>query len=335
MAVLRHVLTFICVAFPLGAPAAGYEQMEPCAAESVLTELDLKNPQGIQRILREAGEIQNSQAMLWRVERDGLAPSHLFGTIHVVEQSVAELSTRTAEAIKSSKLVALEAAELPRRALQIAMVHAGKLMSARDRPLQRLLDEDELKVVERTLSDAGYPNELALGIRPWVATLFLTGSECQARSQHAGHKPLDLLVSDAAKAASIPVAGLETMLEQFEVLASIPDDVQAAWLKASIATHDRIDDITRTLAELYRFRRINAVWELTRELAPTAPLSDDMLAAIRRGLVDERNPRLLQRSLPYIEAGGAFIAVGALHLSGPNGLVELLRQRGYSVHAIE
>lgn len=314
---------------------ASANEKTACQPESILAELDRKDPVATARILREAGEIKNSQAMLWRIERDGTVPSYLFGTIHVADRSLIELSQKTLSALRGSTTVALETAEVSSKLMPYVMARAGRLMTARNRPLQHQLDEDELKVVERSMTASGYPADLALGIRPWVATLFLTGSNCQASDAADPAKPLDLIISDEAKKSAQTLLGLETMLEQFESLAEINDGVQVAWLKASIATHDRIDDITHTMAELYRFRRINAVWHLTREMAPAARLTDSDLAAIRYGLVGKRNRRLMERSLPLIEAGSAFVAVGALHLSADDGLVEELRRRGFSVIPIE
>lgn len=331
---MRKWLATVC-ALSVSAGTALASQKQTCSSESILSELDRKDPQITARILREAAALKNSEAMLWRVEREGTAPSHLFGTIHVAERSLSELSPPTMTALRASQIVALETAEVSRKMMPYIMAQAGKMMTARDKPLQHALDEDELKVVERSMTQAGYPADLALGIRPWVATLFLTGSDCQAVDQANGAKPLDLIISDEAKRSGLSVVGLETMLEQFTSLADIDDGVQVAWLKASIATHDRIDDITHTMAELYRFRRISAVWQLTRELAPGAKLTDQDLAAIRFGLVGKRNLRLLERSLPLFEAGNAFVAVGALHLSADDGLVEGLRRRGFTLSPVE
>jgi uncharacterized protein YbaP (TraB family) len=317
------------------APRAVASERQACQAESIIAELDRKDPERTARILREAALVKNSEAMLWRVERDGSPSSYLFGTVHVADRSLADLSERTRTALRASSTVALESAEVSRSAMSYVMAQAGPLMAARGKPLQHQLDEDELKVVERSMTAAGYPAELALGIRPWVAAMFLTGSQCHAHDVDRGIKPMDLIIAEEATRSSRKVVGLETMLEQFQALAAIGDDVQVAWLKASIATHDRIDDITHTMAELYRFRRINAVWQLTRELAVGVTMSDADLASLQRGLVGARNLRLAERSLPLLAEGNAFIAVGALHLSGDDGLIEHFRRNGYHVHAIE
>lgn len=310
-------------------------QRESCVAESIIAELDRKDPVKTARILREAGEVKNSEAMLWRVERNGVAPSYLFGTVHVADRSLMILSAPTLTALRASTTVALESEQVSSKAMGYVMAQAGPLMAARDKPLQHKLDEDELKVVERSVMAAGYPAELALGIQPWVAAMFLTGSECQSSYADQGIRPMDLIIAEEAQRSASKVVGLETMLEQFEALAAIDDDVQVAWLKTSIATHDRVEDIAHTMAELYRFRRINAVWELTRELTAGQAISDADLASLRRGLVSARNPRLAERSLRLVAEGGAFIAVGALHLSGDDGLVEQMRRDGYVVQAIE
>lgn len=330
---MMRIMTLVLLA--LTADVATASQDDVRQPESIITELASKNPQAVTSILREAAEVKNAGAILWRIEKNGLTPSYLFGTVHIVDRSITALSPKTLSALRGSTTVALETAEVSNKMMPYVMAQAGPLMSARDKPLQHKLDEDELKVVERSVLAVGYPAELALGIRPWVATLFLTGSNCQAIEHGRGLQPLDLVVADEAKRAGLKLVGLETMLEQFTSLAEIDDDVQIAWLKTSIATHERIDDITHTIAELYRFRRINAVWQLTRELANTIPMSDADLAAIRFGLVGKRNVRLLERSLPLVEAGGAFIAVGALHLTGDDGLVEEFRSRGYTLSAIE
>jgi uncharacterized protein YbaP (TraB family) len=51
-------------------------------------------------------------------------------------------------------------------------------------------------------------------------------------------------------------------------------------------------------------------------------------------LLVSRNFTMAQRAMPLIDQGGAFIAVGALHLTGADGLVERLRKSGYKVTKI-
>ena len=62
---------------------------------------------------------------------------------------------------------------------------------------------------------------------------------------------------------------------------------------------------------------------------------ENAYADFMRLIVDKRNHTMAERAQPLIEKGKVFIAVGALHLPGEEGLVELLRERGYRVTAVQ
>ena len=54
----------------------------------------------------------------------------------------------------------------------------------------------------------------------------------------------------------------------------------------------------------------------------------------RERLLDDRSQQMLKRLAPYLEAGNAFIAVGALHLPGDEGLLQELEAQGYRATAV-
>ncbi|WP_181335626.1 TraB/GumN family protein [Hyphomicrobium methylovorum] len=320
----------------VSAQSSSQDKAPPCNATSVLEELDLKNRPRLEQILAEAARVANAQAVLWKIEKDNLAPSYLFGTVHVIDESMQTLSPAVRRAIASSKVIAVEAAQpASKEAWQASMADANPLMVSLDRELERVLDEHEMSVVERALIAAGYPGRMAFALKPWAATMFLADSPCQHSLQERGLMPIDAIIVERAENNNLPIVGLETTLEQYQSLASIPSALQVAWLKASIELHPRVDDISETMAQLYRFRRLDAVWSLTQIMAPQAGLTDDMLQSLRSELVGKRNARMLERALPLLDKGGAFIAVGAMHQIGPEGLVALLKQKGFSTVAIE
>jgi uncharacterized protein YbaP (TraB family) len=308
---------------------------ENCTSQSVLYDIDHSDRQKLQQILDDASKALNNEAVLWRVDKDGVSPSYLFGTVHVLDPSLQKLSPAVRSAIDRSKIVAVESVESTHTAMVATMATTASLMISHDKELQRILDEDEMTVVEKAFSEAGYPGELATALKPWAVTMFLADSKCQQALLARGLKPIDALVAERAHAKGKSVIGLETLAEQYRSLASISDIAQIAWLKATIELHDRVDDVSETLSELYRFRRLNAIWPITQELAPDAGLDEPVLQALRNELVSKRNWRMLDRAMPMLEKGGAFIAVGALHQSGPDGLVALLEKKGFRLTALE
>lgn len=327
------VLILALVSWPASAMTGNSQ--EKCSSTSLLYELDQRDRTALEKLLKNATTIPNSETILWKVEKDGAQPSYLFATVHVVDESLFSLRPTVLEALAQSKVVALESAEISRAAMRYAMAQAGALMVTTERPVLSILDEEELRIVENILFKAGFPKEMALGFRPWVITMFLADSHCQKSKHEKGFKSLDLMVAEEAKARKIKIVGLEKMIEQYETMASVAEAAQAAWLKASVKLYDRVDDMAHTMAELYRFRRLGAVWDLTRELAPDAGLDEKAIASLQHDLVDRRNTRMLERATPLIDEGGSFIAVGALHLMGETGLVAQLQARGYKLTALE
>lgn len=307
----------------------------PCARTSVLEEIDNRDPQLLRSILARAANVENSGFVLWRIERDGAAPSHLFATIHVIDTYLQKLTPAVQSAIAASQTAALESAEIDRQSLHRLAALASELMVAGDDQSTLGLGPALQAKLEHELEIAGLPAYWAVTMRPWALTLLLGRSDCQERRMRSGMLSLDMLVAGEAKARGVPLIGLETHVEQYQSLASLPDDVQIAWLKSTIALAGREDEIAETIGELYRFRRISALWELSNGLLPDAGLDTGALLKLQTRLIDLRNQRMFERSRPLLMRGGAFIAVGALHLVGPHGLVELLRSDGFKMTPIE
>jgi uncharacterized protein YbaP (TraB family) len=86
-----------------------------------------------------------------------------------------------------------------------------------------------------------------------------------------------------------------------------------------------------SLKRLYLARKLSSLWLLTVQGLPTDDPGPALTAYLRDKLINPRNQVILERALPLIENGNTFIAVGAAHLPGDKGLVELFRKAGYEV----
>ena len=105
----------------------------------------------------------------------------------------------------------------------------------------------------------------------------------------------------------------------------MPLELQLIQLKAMLTMGTEAEDYRETLVRLYLERRLGDIWPLTLAMSEDKQLARRFIDEFQRRLFDERNLVMRDRALPLIEKGGAFIAVGALHLSGDTGLVALLR----------
>jgi uncharacterized protein YbaP (TraB family) len=148
----------------------------------------------------------------------------------------------------------------------------------------------------------------------------------------AGGEPaLDEIIAHRAVEHGAKLVGLETVEDQLSVFSNMPLDQQATYLIATARMGDHAADYFETLINQYLRRKITLLIPLSRRLEKSIDNSDDSLSFIENDLIAKRNANMHRAALDLLARGNAFIAVGALHLPGTAGLVELIRSSGYSV----
>ncbi|MGL4397075.1 MAG: TraB/GumN family protein, partial [Hyphomicrobium sp.] len=239
-------------------------------------------------------------------------------------------------ALDQSKRLVLEIADLSDEVLAGAMADAATLYLYNDgQSLKGVLSEPDFQKVRTIINDAGMPKDMAHLIRPWFVSTLLSVSPCERRRMAAGKSVLDKRLGEEAKARDLPVTGLETVAEQLNALASIPENEQVEMLKVSLLYADRTDDMIETLLQLYTQRRMGAAMPFQKVLARKAGAPPTIFDGFQRILLVDRNARMAKAADALLAEGGVFMAVGALHLPGSTGLVDLLRAQGYTLTAIE
>lgn len=240
------------------------------------------------------------------------------------------------KALDASKQLVLEVSDLSPVALGRAMAKVQDKLVFRDgRSLRSLLSAEELPVAEWASTKAGLPSEMFSVARPWVVTMLLALSDCERRRSGAGKLPLDLNLARIAKERAIPVLGLETLEDQLGAMAAVPEADQLTILRASLKLVAQTDDMLETMLRRYLAREIAKVWALQSEMWRRAGFDPAAFASFHRELIAVRNIRMRDAAVPLLAKGHAFVAVGALHLVGRDGLVALLRDAGFEVVAAE
>jgi uncharacterized protein YbaP (TraB family) len=240
------------------------------------------------------------------------------------------------KAIVSSRTVAVETIELNlmRDPVALKKLEGTLLAGAHDRATQ-LLSIQELALLEGLAVRRGLTRALARKLKPAVLALILDLPPCAAEPSAEPTYP-DALVLSAARTSSIRVVGLETLAEQIESLDGLPPDVQRKLLLAVIRQADRAEDIATTSLARYKEGNTGLLlsWMRSPDPLPGVESADTPSAFLDR-LVDDRNRRMRDRLLPLLARGRAFVAVGAAHIPGHNGLANLFQQAGYHVEVVE
>lgn len=335
---LALAATLAASCYPV-APAAAQANAAPaspmrCNGFNLLDKLAATDPAVHDRIVAKTAALRNGDALLWKLEKPGSPPSHLLGTVHLTDERITRLGPATEAALSTASVLLIENAAKPTGPTMrsnSAILDAGIYTDGRS--LDTVLSESEFEEVRA--ATGGMPPEILRRYRPWIVSLMLSASACERQRIANGHRVLDMVVAERASDRGIPIEGLETTEEQISALAAIPDDEQLGMLRASIALIGDSENLRETMVQLYLARRMGALWELQLALAEKAGVPASAFASFERTLIVERNRRMRDAALPYLEQGGAFIAVGALHLAGDTGLVELIRSAGYTVSAVD
>jgi uncharacterized protein len=321
---------------PDGPADAAPKPVQSCRGTDMFAELAKSDPELHKRVTGEAAKTANGNAILWKVEKPGVAPSHLFGTMHLSDPRIAKLSDKTREALHTSQIVMVEVAEANASASANALLQARHLAFFMDgRSLGDLLSETDFAKVQGAVSRAGVPPTFVGMLRPWVIGMLLASSDCERENVAAGAPILDMVIEQEARSKGIPVKGLESLQSQLQALASIPEDQQIATLRSTLHYVERTNDLLESVTQLYLTRNLGAVWPLQLALGEKAGVPASAFKGFESSIVVKRNLSMRSAALPHIEKGGAFIAVGALHLPGEFGLVEQLREIGYTITAVE
>ncbi|MEQ1651203.1 MAG: TraB/GumN family protein [Hyphomicrobium sp.] len=309
---------------------------DQCGGKDMLAEIATKEPDAHRKIMDEAAQLENTEAILWKVEKAGVPPSYLFGTIHLPDQRVKAISAVAKAAFAKSKTVALEIANTSEAGMMEAMTKVPELLAYTDgTTLNSQLTADEYAKVQKLITKTGMPGEAASVIRPWLISMLLAISDCNKLQMEAGKKALDDQLETDAKANGASVIGLETAEGQLAKMASVPNDAQILMLKSGLAYAHRTDDMIETLIQMYLTRKIGATMPFQKMLAEKSGVPASAFDSFMKILIDDRNVKMRDNAKPLFDKGEAFVAVGALHLPGKNGLVTLLRGAGYTVTAVE
>jgi uncharacterized protein len=327
------------IAVTLGArpPPAPPPPPPACTGKSFLSELERIDPAGHARIMAEARATPNAKGLLWRIEKAGLAPSHLFGTIHLTDERVTTLSPAVKAAFSGAKKLALELADMSSEGMAQAMQDVGTLgQYGGGQSLKTELPPADYLALQDMLKKRGLPAGALDGMRPWMLMLALALPACeQMRQGRGGLKVLDARLADDAKARGIPVVGLETGEGQMRAMAGMSTLTQLVLVVSTVRSGDRIEDMIEAMVQGHVRQDLGFVFPLQYYLHEKASLPRSAVEELETVLLIRRNHGMRDAALPLLAEGGLFIAVGAGHLSGRDGLVELLRQSGFTVTAVE
>lgn len=304
-----------------------------CKGKDLLAELRQTDPAAVGKLEAKANQTLNGKGTLWKIEKQGLAASWLFGTIHMTDPRVTSLTPSAQTAYDGAKTVVIETTDILDQAKTMGqLAQEPELMMFTDgSTLMSKLGKEDAAALEAGLQARGIPLSSVAKMKPWMLIAMVALPACEMARKAAGVEILDQKLATGAKAAGKELLGLETASEQLRAMASLPLEFHIRGLIDTLKLGDKADDVVETMIELYESEDIGMFWPLFEATLGQAAGLGEGYAEFEQVMVIKRNTVMADRSEPILAKGGAFIAVGSLHLPGPDGVVEQLRRKGFTV----
>lgn len=278
-------------------------------------------PEGKPEMVKQPGK-ENS--LLWEISGKGLtSPSYLYGTMHIVCASDAKMSEGLKKAIQHSKQVFFEVdmdnMDEMMGVLKFARMNNGLKIS------DLVSAEDYIRLEEYFSKHRSIlPFSMMSRFKPYFITAIISEGmmDCEEKSS------IEQLIMKEARDNDKDVLGLETIEFQASVFDSIPYEKQAQDLVMYVDSIEKFRQVTLDMVDLYRKQHIHQMDSLMEKSDPGMIQYMDLL-------LYDRNKRWAMQMNEHMFSMPTLFAVGAGHLGGEKGLINLLRKEGFTVKPLD
>ncbi|KEO72862.1 TraB/GumN family protein [Anditalea andensis] len=261
------------------------------------------------------------KGLFYEISGNGLvAPSYLFGTIHLICEEDFYLGQQVLEKVKSSQNLVLEINLDDPNMMQVVF---SNINNPSGEKITDYLNDDQFDATQAFLKEnASVDINMMKSMRPFMllSMLYPKILDCET-------KAYELELMKIAKQNEISIRGLESIEDQLAVFENIPLEEQYKNLYDYVLDFEKGRRDFLQLIETYRSKDIERMVEMVSE-SPEYKNYQGIL-------LDDRNHNWLSPMMAMMKEGNMFFAVGAGHLGGENGMVNLLRKEGYTVTVLE
>jgi uncharacterized protein YbaP (TraB family) len=307
-----------------------------CTGENLMTQMPKAD---LAAITARAHAEPFSQGLLWRAKR-GTAQVVLAGTYHFDDARHETLVNKLIPELRQAAMLLVEAGPKEEARLQSEMATRADLMFDPDGPtLPEMLDESDWQRLSVALEARGIPPVFAAKFKPWYASILISMSPCAMSEIAGGATGLDKQLVAQAEAMNLPIRALEPYDTAFHLFDDVSETDQRDLLRGALSAEGQADDMTATLAEAYFAGETRLIWTFSEWLArEDDTLPPEVVEAQLKLSEDQLMVKRNRAWISVIEAASAtaagkpvVMAAGALHLAGEDGVLNLMRQRGWMI----
>ena len=271
-----------------------------------------------------AGQLRaQEKSFLWKVDSDQNS-LYILGSIHLLNKEAYPLKQSIENAFEQTKKLVLEIDLRSANSEKVQQLMLQKGASTDGSALHQNVTKETYESVATRAKELGIDIRLLNSFKPWIVATTMAAMKLQK----LGFDPklgIDRYFAERAIQSNKPMSGLETAEFQLDLFDQFSAKEQELLLRQSM---NEMDHLERNVTEMVRAWKSGDVGSLERHLL--AGMRD--YPEIHRKVIDDRNRRWLPQIEGLLSRGeNALIVVGAAHLVGNNGVIQLLKDRGYRV----
>jgi len=268
----------------------------------------------------------SENSLFWEVSGKGLkSPSYMFGTYHLLNDSYLNDIPKVRKAFDNATGVVVEMLIDSTKLMSLGMM---SLMT--ETTLDKLIEPEVFEKLKEIVTNTLGP-QVAMAMNMLKPNAVMAPLVMAYNREYNGEVldkypgvPLDLFFASDAKRRGIPVIGLESMEDQFKVLYTRqPVEKQAETLVKLVEDKSEVMKMQKDLCDFYLANDLDKLNKMYDDYSDKYGESDYLLK--------DRNIAWMEVFPDILAKGNQFIGVGALHLPGEFGMINLLRKAGYTV----
>lgn len=265
---------------------------------------------------------RNNQSLLWKITRDDMArPSYLFGTIHLLCKADLIWTSAMKKSLEACQEICFEMdMDDPSVMMQVAL----GMVNDNGKMLKDYFTEADYKLIERFVTDSLGMNIATLQQMKPAALQSLFATKAVHCSEPVSYEAI--LLEEAQKLKK-EITGLEEAREQLQLFNQIPADSTVRELVQMAKDYSEEREEFGKMLQAYKKQDLQTLHEIIEE---SRTEGSDLTI-----FLDDRNKKWIERMEERMEQQPVFFAVGAGHLPGENGIIQLLRTNGYTVEPVK
>jgi hypothetical protein len=286
-------------------------------------------------ILRLSGSLVSAQSapsysqksFLWKVQ-SSRSTIYLLGSIHFLKDDVYPLNQTIENAYESSDKLVVEADINQLGNLDLKRLADRSFYKSGDH-IEKHVSPETYRLIKKESASLGMPVELTGMQKPWLLALSFQAMQLMRLGYDPQHG-VDYHFLARAQGKK-RILELESLDDQLNLLSGFSDKEQELFLLYTLKTLSSMDSQVGSMVRAWASGDAQAMESILSEAAQL----DASLAPIVGKLFDERNIRMTSKIEGYLNSNGSyFVIVGAGHLVGKRGIVELLKNKGYGVEQL-